>query len=779
MRTRKYTCALALALALAGCSKQEELTAPLQDGVEVSFCVQNTSDGLSRAALADGGAISFQPGDRISVFDGDGNNCEFTQTGEIGPDGSATFTGKVKMVASSYPVLYPYMPDVATANGSIGTVGTDEVRRPVVIPSSQKAVAGSFDPQAFVSVARSVRVNNSVHSITFHNACALVKFTLPEDLGGFTFEKAVLKSGSRMIAGSLVIEPDGSSSYVGPGSASITMTGTIKAGCSYYFCTIPHDIEGISLSLYHYPDDTEPVVVKAGAEDKEAKLKRNNILDLGTIEIGDLPSKEAGWYGSGTSGDPYQISTVDDMRLLLERLSDSGNTQYRGLCYRLTDDIDCEGDSLIVNGRKVEFCGVFDGNGHTISNYRGSFYSEKWYPSQEYSQLYVYCGLFHRVYRATFKNLTLRPAGMQAELDASDYVSPFISIVDVAGGTPTVIENCRLEGSFNLAFNMLSYCGNLHFGGFVGYNYSDNLIFRNCVNGADFTFSEYRTKEDEYYEWYGPAIHEDITCNIGGFIGCMYNKDAESTTEFDRCRNRGNITFGLDIPGCHIHCGGFMGKGDWGFIHANTYSFTNCVNSGNITVRPGSSNGSAYACGFTGFSEIDGSNHYPGQSEIHLALPRYYNCLNKGDINVHGNGAHAAGFAYYNNKDGKKDNNTQFALCVNIGGIAASAPDNGATYVGAIGCGYGKACWSWWLEADREHPVLSCMHDGVADHCYCYPTINADTPNNRRTGSDGNGGTDVVLDLGNSQWNHQQWLENTVKWVGGSRDKSLDLDIQL
>lgn len=779
MQKIKYTFALLSALVLTSCVR-DELTAPVNGESEVTFHVQREQDAVSRAALAEGNSITFEPGDKISVFDADGKNCEFTQSGEIGADGSATFSGKVKMVGNSYLALYPYMANVDVAGGKIGTVGTDEVRRPVIIPDQQKAVAGGFDPQAFVSVAQSVKVSNSVHNITFHNACALVKFTVPEDLEGFTFEKAVLKSESKMLAGSVTITPDGTVNYVGPGSGSIILNGTMKAGQSYYFCALPHDIKGISISLYHYPTDETPVVVKSVAADREVKLVRNQVLNLGAINVAELPDRSEGWYGEGTSGNPFQISTKEDMELLLDRLANGDAPQYRGMCYRVTDDIDCEGDSLIADGRKVEFCGVFDGNGHTISNYRLSNFSE-WSSSNTYD----YCGLFHRVYRATFRDLTLRPANETAVLHNYNYVSPFIALVDNANGVaPTLIENCHIEGNYD--FKFCNWTGGLYFGAFVGNNYSDDLDFVNCSNDANITFSENDFIEiDEDNHWLEHGIQPYTSFYIGGFVGHMYNKDCNSTTDFDRCRNRGDITFDLPVEEGYVHCGGFIGYGNWGFLYANTYTFTNCVNSGDITMKPGSINYSVYASGFVGFSQIDGRSHSlpsAGQQEVPQAVPHFYNCLNKGDITAQGNGAHAAGFAFFSKSTGNNgvdrhtDNAHQFRLCVNIGSISAVTPDNSTSYAAAISSGSGDCDWCWWLEKDKEHPVLSCTLNGVTGHCYCYPTINADTPNNRRTGSDGKGGTDIVLSLSNSMWSEAWWRQKTVEWIGGSRDRSLDLN---
>lgn len=782
-----------LGLLMAGCVKEtligpeatEATEAIAEDGSGMTFIILRETDAITRAALSGEGVIAFQPGDRISVFDGMNRNCPFTQTGEIGTDGSASFTGRIGAVSESYLALYPYMSDVESDGDRVGTSGSDDTRHPVFVPREQKAVSGSFDPEAFISVGSSERKSNSVHTITFKNSCALIKFTIPESVGNFIFEKAVLKAGSGLLAGGVGIHPDGTRDWLGPGSDSLVLKGTMRAGDSYYFCSVVHDgskqdnkpITGLTLKLYNSVSDTTPVFVKSTDADREIKLERNKILDLGTLDITSLPEKNNDWYGSGTTGDPYQLSNEDDLALLIGRLANGADPSYRGLCYRLTDDIDCHGDSLTTSGGRVEFCGVLDGNGHTISNYRTTCYEESYYPGQEIPR-YVYRGLFHRVYRATFKDLSLRPADMKSGFKNSNYVSPFIALADGADGRATLFENCHLEGEMNLEFSIYEW-GKIQFGGFVGGNHSNDLDFHNCTNDAAFTFSSIPLSDldEEYVLWNNitSSVEPNTTYYIGGFVGFTYSYNENSTLDFDRCRNKGSISFTLDIPGSIVICSGFLGYGDYGYVYANTYSFTNCVNSGAICTDL-EGNSAVYASGFVGFSNIDGNDHDNVGTAYSLAKPRFYNCLNKGSVIAHGNDAHASGFAFYRHKDNTDDDSNQFALCINIGAIEADANDLEAPIRAAIAAGHGTCRWCWWLEEDKNHPVLPCTIDGTAHNCYCYPTINADTPNNRRTGSDGNGGQEIVLDNTNTQWTHKQWLDNTVPWTGGSADFSLDLD---
>ncbi len=782
-KMKKYVYLLGLALALAGCSLEDpegqDTPKSSSEGYELTFRVQREDDGLTRAAIAEGNAVAFQPGDKISVFDAEGNNCEFTQTGKIAEDGSATFIGKVQYVANSYLVLYPYTPDAAMdrQNNRVGTSGSDENRHPVIIKDRQTAVAGSFDPTAFISCAQSVKESNSVHSITFRNVCALVKFSIPESVGDLVFEKAVLESGTRVIAGSIQAMPDGTSSYIGPGSHTVTLEGAVKAGESYYFCVNPwNQVKGLSLSLYHYSFDDTPIAVFASAEDKEAPLLRNRVLDVGDIAPNPIPEKSGNWYGSGTAADPFQIGSKEHLSRMLNSLADSAT--FRSSHFRLSADIDCQGESMTVGNKRVDFSGVLDGNGHTIGNYMPSSYY--WYDQGGNS----YCALFHKVQGATFRNLTLRPSSLiKSDFYSYSYFSPLVGEA-LTGSRPTSIENCTLEGDVELSYNIYEW-GRLWMGGFVGANSCDQLNFTNCTNKANFTFSEnYHEELNEENYLIEHFIGDGSIYHIGGFVGHMYCGGQNSTTNFDRCRNTGNFTFLENVPAATLNVGGFVGHGSYAFIHPSTFSFTNCVNSGDIDIFPGyGSTGkttTVYSAGFIAYNEIDGNEHY--SKTEHMTVPRMYNCLNKGDISGEATSVHAAGFVYFKEYEGT-NNNVQFALCVNIGDISAIAPSQKDIYKAAFSSGWGTCTWCWWREADKDHPVLKCTLNGLPQsksdypyYCYCYPTINANTPNNRRVGSDGNGGTDIVLDLSNSMWSNALWIANTVAWKGGSGDRSLDLD---
>ena len=91
------------------------------------------------------------------------------------------------------------------------------------------------------------------------------------------------------------------------------------------------------------------------------------LLGLLTICFSALPAQAQYGGGSGTAGNPYLIYTVEHLNAI------GANPGDWGKHFKLMDDIDMNehtGAELNIIGTTTleTFSGVFDGNGHTISN---------------------------------------------------------------------------------------------------------------------------------------------------------------------------------------------------------------------------------------------------------------------------------------------------------------------------------------------------------------------------------------------------------------------------
>ncbi len=81
--------------------------------------------------------------------------------------------------------------------------------------------------------------------------------------------------------------------------------------------------------------------------------------------------------GTGTAEDPYRIATAEQLLALSAAVNDGSVNGYPGTCFVLTEDIDLAGAAWQPIGQmdladqsnvSCMFMGVFDGQGHTISN---------------------------------------------------------------------------------------------------------------------------------------------------------------------------------------------------------------------------------------------------------------------------------------------------------------------------------------------------------------------------------------------------------------------------
>jgi hypothetical protein len=216
------------------------------------------------------------------------------------------------------------------------------------------------------------------------------------------------------------------------------------------------------------------------------------------------------WLGSGTAEDPYQIWTAADMQAI-------GVSGYLGADFELMADIDLSaytGTSFNIIGTEGypnRFTGVFDGNGHTISNFT-------------YSSTGTNCiGVFGEIRRATIKDLGL----INPNVDAGTGLWVGGLVGQVMQGS---ISNCYAEGG--------SVSGNYRVGGLVGAISAWPSDITNCYSTANVSGTSQ-------------------VGGLGGYIG----EDCTVTN----CYSQGSASGDADV-------GGLMGKvNPWSEV-VNCYS---------------------------------------------------------------------------------------------------------------------------------------------------------------------------------------------------------------
>ena len=183
------------------------------------------------------------------------------------------------------------------------------------------------------------------------------------------------------------------------------------------------------------------------------------------------------WQGSGTQIAPYLIRNTSELDLLATRVKE-GET-YRGFYFKLANDIaynyssawdnvtSTEENFACIGNHNKPFCGIFDGDGHTISGIRVC-------QTDSYNW-----GLFRYLEWAEIKNLTLT----DCRFTIGDCGGAIVGCTSIG----SKVENCHV---------MSDVCihdkgsGNYH-GGIVGRHYMGNII--NCTSGATLSIDADKT----------------------------------------------------------------------------------------------------------------------------------------------------------------------------------------------------------------------------------------------------------------------------------------------
>ncbi|MHC4086210.1 MAG: GLUG motif-containing protein [Planctomycetota bacterium] len=259
----------------------------------------------------------------------------------------------------------------------------------------------------------------------------------------------------------------------------------------------------------------------------------------------------AGTYSGGTGGpyDPYIINTAEDMNEIGACPNDWDKN------FLLINDInlgDFTGTQFNIIGRSSKpFAGVFDGNGHTISNFT--------YRS----------GLFGYVSTsdAEIKNLGLIAPDVGPETGQTiSYVGALVGTL--ANGT---ISNCysagaKVSGRWRVGGlvgqhldGIISECyadgdvqGIHSVGGLVGFTGWGTIsacYTSGSVTGEDRIGGLVGDNQEEISNCYSTSI-VDGNSEVGGLVGCHWN------TPISNCYSAGRVTGINDV-------GGLVGKNEW------------------------------------------------------------------------------------------------------------------------------------------------------------------------------------------------------------------------
>ena len=232
-------------------------------------------------------------------------------------------------------------------------------------------------------------------------------------------------------------------------------------------------------------------------------------------------SADTSWYTSAPDASEYRISTAEQLAGLAQLVNaDPGKTNFAGKTFYLENDLDLSGHEWISIGTvlggdypEYSFCGVFDGQGHVISN----LYShESYIEGADESHNLLRNALFGSVYNGEVKNLGVADAEIWIDPKDDSAAGKGI-LVDWMGKSK--ITNCWTSGSI---FSGTKIEKNI--GGIVGVTVQGCTI-SGCYSTATLTGNF--TNSEGYYTEPNPADWPFDT--IGGIVGARFDHNLTVT----------------------------------------------------------------------------------------------------------------------------------------------------------------------------------------------------------------------------------------------------------
>ena len=224
---------------------------------------------------------------------------------------------------------------------------------------------------------------------------------------------------------------------------------------------------------------------------------------------------DTSWYTSAPDASEYHISTAEQLAGLAQLVNaDPGTTNFAGKTFYLENDLDLSGHEWISIGTvlggdcpEYSFCGVFDGQGHVISN----LYShESYIEGADESHNLLRNALFGSVYNGEVKNLGVADAEIWIDPKDDSAAGKGI-LVDWMGKSK--ITNCWTSGSIYSGTKIEK-----NIGGIVGVTMQGCTI-SGCYSTATLTGNF--TNSEGYYTEPNPA---DWPCDtIGGIVGARFD----------------------------------------------------------------------------------------------------------------------------------------------------------------------------------------------------------------------------------------------------------------
>lgn len=259
--------------ALAPQTGQAQTRTELQPGVE--------EDGQTTYA------VYWNAGDQIGIYDGQSFQ-PFTIDLQEGTAATANFSGEASPGAGSYLAFYPYSEGLTCTDGAVG----------FTLPVTQTAQAGSFAPGTNPAWAQT---NDAGGQLAFHNAAALVKFTLTAEDAAQVSNAVLTDTQGKPLAGGFSLSvADGGATLTGNSgntSTSVKLDGNFEMKAAddptadYLFVVAcgENQLESGFTLAFNLTNGGQKTLTASGGLGTGQSLKAGVITNLGDISLDDVP----------------------------------------------------------------------------------------------------------------------------------------------------------------------------------------------------------------------------------------------------------------------------------------------------------------------------------------------------------------------------------------------------------------------------------------------------------------------------------------------------------
>lgn len=227
-------------------------------------------------------AVYWNAGDQIGIYDGQSFQ-PFTIDLQEGTAATADFSGEASPGAGSYLAFYPYSEKLTCTDGAIH----------FTLPVTQTAQAGSFATGVNPAWAQTTEAGGQ---LAFHNAAALVKFTLKAEDAAQVSNAVLTDKQSNPLAGgfSLSVTDDGATLKAdesGNTSASVKLSDFADDQTADYLFVVAcgeNQLEGGFTLAFNLTNGGQKTLTASGGLGGQS-LKAGVITNLGEIPLASVP----------------------------------------------------------------------------------------------------------------------------------------------------------------------------------------------------------------------------------------------------------------------------------------------------------------------------------------------------------------------------------------------------------------------------------------------------------------------------------------------------------